>query len=91
VSDNPFLFSMRLAGTGEFDVMVADLASNVLTHLGFAPAAIDELTGELRAGLPAGTADGAELYVQFQVRDDEIEIVLSQRDRSLCRVSRRLP
>ena len=63
---------MRLAGTGGFDVMIAELTSNVLTHLGFEPSAIDELAGELRAALPAGSADGAELHVRFELRDDGI-------------------
>jgi len=82
---------MRLPRTGGFDTMVADLTSNVLTHFGFEPAAVDELSGELKAGLAAGLASGAELHMQFQVREGELEILVSQRKRSLCRVTRRLP
>jgi len=82
---------MRLPGTGGFDAMVADLTSNVLAHFGFAPAAADELSGELKSGLTAGLAPGAELHVQFQVREGELEILVSQRDRRICRVARRLP
>jgi hypothetical protein len=91
VSDHPFSFSMRLPGTGGLDAMVADLTSNVLTHFGFSPAAADELSGELKTGLSAGLDSGSELHVQFQVREGELEILVSQRERRLCRVVRRLP
>ena len=93
MSDHVFLFSLRLPGTGRFDAMVTDLASNVLHHLGFTPAAIAELGGELQAGLPPGKVGGAGLpgSVQFQARDGEIEIVVSQDGRRIIRVSRRLP
>jgi hypothetical protein len=90
VSDHSFSFSMRLPGTGGFDAMVVDLTSTVLTHLGFAPAAVDELTGALKTGLTAGLASGAELHVQFQAREGELEILVSQSERSICRVARRL-
>ena len=82
---------MRLPGTGGFDAMVADLTSSVLTQLGFEPAAVDALNGELKSGLAEGLASGAELHMQFQVRERELEILLSQRERSICRVTRRLP
>jgi len=82
---------MRLPATGGFDTMVADLTSNIFTQLGFEPAAADELSGELKAGLTAGKAAGAELHMQFQVREGELEILISQGERRLCRVTRRLP
>lgn len=82
---------MRLPGTGGFDAMVAELTSNVLAHFGFAPAAVDELGSELKAGLTDGLGSGAELHLQFQVREGELEILVSQRERSICRVVRRLP
>ena len=91
--DHAFLFSVRLPGARGFDAMLADLTSNVLSHLGFAPAAIDELSGELRAGLPPVRADeaGPEVDVRFQARDGEIEIAVSHNERRVMCVSRRIP
>jgi len=97
VPDHVFLFSLRLPGTGRFDAMLTDLTSNVLRHLGFTPAAIAEIGGELLAGLPPGKVGGPELpeipeiNVQYQARDGEIEIVVSRDGRRIIRVSRRLP
>ena len=97
MSDHAFLFSLRLPGTGQFAALVTDLASNVLHDLGFTPAAIAEISGELQAGLPPGKVGGAEpaeipeINVQFEARDGQIEIVVWQAGRRIIRVSRRLP
>lgn len=91
MSEHNFLFLLRLPGTGRFGLMLADLTENVLRHLGFTPAAIVEIGGEVRAGLPSSEAAGSDLEVRFQVRDGVIEIVVSTRGRQIVRASRRLP
>jgi hypothetical protein len=91
VSEHNFLFSLRFPGTGRFDQMLADLTESVLRYLGFTPAAIVEISGELRAGLPPGEVAEGDLDVQFQARDGAIDIVVSKGRRQIVHASRRLP
>ncbi len=57
MSDQDFFFALDVSGDPASDQMLADLARTVLGHVGYAGAAIDALTGELRGALAERVAE----------------------------------
>ena len=91
MSDHDFLFTLRLPDDGRLDAMLGELTTSVLRHVGYAAGDIAELGREIRAGIERGKSASAEYGVQFRAHGGELEIIVSQGDRSVFRAARRLP
>jgi len=91
VSDHDFLFTLRLSDDGSSDQMLSELTASVLRHVGYTPAEIGELAGEVHAGIVKGRAAGDEYGLQFRAHAGELQIAVSQGDRRIFHTSRRLP
>ena len=92
MSDQDFFFALDLSGDPTDDQMVAELARTVLGHLGYANAATDALTGELRAALGERVAGGKRrCEVRFRAEGGTLEIVVSGAGRADWRTASPLP
>ena len=91
MSDHEFLFTLRLPDEAGLDGMLRDLMASVFRHLGYAAAAIDELTDEVRAGIAGERAAGVAYDVRFRAHDGRIHVIVSRDGRASFRTSRLLP
>ena len=90
--DHDFLFSLELSDETPFDDLLKDLIQAVLTHVSFAPAAVDELSGTLRTELARGAANGKHRCdVRFQAHGGQLDIAIGFAGAPPWRTTRRLP
>jgi hypothetical protein len=77
VSDQEFFFDIEVAGNQANDQMVAEVTRTVLGQVGYAPSAIDAMSGELHKAL-AARADGARqrCRVHFRSAGGRMEIAV---------------
>ncbi len=90
MSDRDFLFALELPDERHFDAMLRDLTAAVLTHVGYAPQAIDEIRDILRGELKA-RGGGARCDVRFRVRSGELQITVACAGAEEWRTTRPLP
>jgi hypothetical protein len=92
VADHDFLFALELSDEPHFDGMLAELTAAVLTHVGYAPPAIEELRGVLRAALAAGQSNGStHCDVRFRAWSGELQISVAYAGGAEWRATRPLP
>ena len=73
-----FLFALDLSDHAHFDEMVAEVAKNVLGHVGYAHDTTAELIALLHAALAEGAAHASRhCRVQFSADAGELQIVVS--------------
>lgn len=91
MSDHEFLFALELSDEKTFDAMLTELTHAVLVHVGFATAAIDELSGALHSALADGTATGRRrCHVRFLAHAGELQILVTCDGGAEWRTTRRL-
>jgi hypothetical protein len=85
-----FLFALEMADDPDTSRMLGELCAAVLGHVGYAAAAIAEVTRELHEaivrGAPAGRCD-----VRFVAHDGELQIVVARVGAAEWQTTRRLP
>jgi hypothetical protein len=92
VSEQDFVFALDLSGDPDSDQMVADLARTVLGHVGYANAAITEVSATLRSVLAERLAGGkSRCEVRFRAAAGELEIIVAGADRAEWRTTWPLP
>ena len=90
--DHDFLFALDLSDEAHFDAMLGDLAGSVLAYVGYTPAAVDELRGELRGALQAGQSNGnRQCDVRFTAKGGELLITVAYRGAGQWQTRRALP
>ena len=96
MSDQDFFFALEMSDEPEFIRLLGELVTAVLGHVGYAPAAIEELTTTLHGVL----ADGGGLRrcdVRFQARaprpgqGGELQIVVARDGSAEWRTTRPFP
>ena len=92
MSDHEFLFSLQLSDEAYFEQMLSDLAGAVLTYVGYAPPASDEMRRVLREALAAGAAHGGErCQVRFRAHGGELQLAVEYADGVEWHTTRALP
>ena len=87
-----FLFTLDLSDHVHFDEMLAEVAKNVLGHVGYAHDTIAELVALLHAALVEGAAHTShQCRVQFSADAGELQIVVSYGAGRQWRTRRPLP
>ena len=72
-----FLFALDLSDHAHFDEMVAEVAKNVLGHVGYAHDTTAELVALLHAALAEGAAHAShQCRVQFSAHAGELQIIV---------------
>ena len=90
--DHDFFFALDISDEPEFDRMLGELASVVFGYVGYPTAAIDELTGVLRAALERQVASGRRRCdIRFLARAGELQIVVACAGGPEWRTTRPLP
>jgi hypothetical protein len=91
VSDHEFLFALELSDEKTFDAMLTEVTHAVLVHVGFAKAAIDELSGALHRALADGIAAGRHRCdVRFLAHAGDLQILVTYDGGAEWRATRRL-
>jgi hypothetical protein len=92
VPDHEFLFALELSDEPHFEAMLQDLTSAVLSHVGYAPPAVEELGAVMRKALAAGQVSGrTRCDVRFRARSGELQISVAYEGGAEWRTTRPLP
>jgi hypothetical protein len=77
VDDHKFQFTLNLTDPAYRDVMLGELASSVLGHVGFQDNALASILGHLRSVIAEAIGTGCrDCTVQFHVEHGQLEIVV---------------
>lgn len=91
MSEQKFLFTLNLTDPASRDVMLGELATTVLGHVGFQESALAAILGHMRGAIDAAIDAGCrDCTVQFQVEHGELQIVIAHDGRE-WRTTRPLP
>ena len=92
MADQDFFFALDVSGDPEFDQVLAEVARTVLVQVGYAPSAINALTGELKAALAERVDSGKRRCdVRFEARNGQLQIVVAGAGRPEWRTTWPLP
>jgi hypothetical protein len=92
VADHDFLFALELSDQAPFDRMLGQLTAAVLGHVGYAPAAVEEIAALLRVALASGAAAGnRRCDVRFRAHAGQLHILVSYHGGAEWRTTRPLP
>jgi hypothetical protein len=87
-----FTFSLALSQEPRPDPMLAELATAVLHHVGYAQDDVSDLVATLERALAGAGANGCRrCEVAFQAHGGELQVALTLDDGVQWRTSRRLP
>jgi len=87
-----FFFALELSSQGVPSTLLAELATQVLGHVGCSGVAIDELTAALQQAVKKGSTVGERRCdVQFQARSGELEVIVSSNGGRLYQTSYPIP
>jgi len=91
VAEHKFLFTLNLTDPAYRDVMLGELATSVLGHVGFQDNALASILGHMQAAIAAAIDAGCQdCTVQFQVDHGELQILIVHDGRE-WRTTRPLP